>query len=188
MFGYSYNTSGLNSATKYPYQGKTDLSTNALNQSSIFDQRYPADQYEDINAIIDNFWANVLAQLSNLGIGGTPNIKKQHWAVNTKDLKPKMKDARAELYRRAEAEGIDTKKIAIVSGYRTNEQQQYLYATKPKGYAAKPGTSKHEIGKAIDISASPEDLKKLGEIWTHMGNKWGGTWKNHTENWHFEIA
>lgn len=185
MFDYSYNISGLNSATKYPYQGKTDLSANTFDQSSIFGQRYPVDQYEDINAIIDNFWANVFTQLSNLGIGGTPNIKKQHWAVNKKDLKPEMKDAMAELYEKAKEQGI---KFTIVSGYRTNEQQQYLYATKPAGYAAKPGTSKHEKGKAIDISASPEELKKLGELWTEMGHKWGGTWKNHTENWHFEIA
>lgn len=188
MFDYSYNISGLNSAAKYPYQGKADLNTNVFDQTSIFGNRYPVDEYEDINTIMSNFWSNIYAQMASLGFGAMPKISKKHWAVNTKDLKPRMKDAMAELYRRAEAEGIDTKKIAIVSGYRTKEQQEYLYATKPAGMAAKPGTSMHEKGKAIDISAaSPEDLKKLGKIWTEMGYNWGGNWKNHTENWHFDL-
>lgn len=190
MFDYSYNISGLNSAAKYPYLGNTDLNTNVFSQSSIFGNRYPVDEYEDINTIMANFWSNLWAQMACFGFGATPKTGKKYWAVNTKDLKPRMKDAMAELYRRAEAEGINTKKIAIVSGYRSKEQQtdlynKYLY--NGGNLAARPGTSMHEKGKAIDISASPETLRTLGKIWTKMGYNWGGNWKNNTENWHFDL-
>ena len=46
------------------------------------------------------------------------------------------------------------RKVQINSAYRSIEEQAYLYRTKPKGYAAKPGSSLHNFGFAVDINSS----------------------------------
>lgn len=48
------------------------------------------------------------------------------------------------------ASNIYGKPIAITDSYRTKEMQEDVYARKP-GLAAKPGTSRHERGNAIDV-------------------------------------
>lgn len=44
------------------------------------------------------------------------------------------------------------KKINIVAGFRSRAEQEYLYKTCKPGYAAKPGSSWHEFGLAVDVS------------------------------------
>ena len=43
--------------------------------------------------------------------------------------------------------------LVVASSYRTREQQAKLYAA--NAYAAKPGTSEHEKGFAVDFTACP---------------------------------
>lgn len=113
-----------------------------------------------------------------------PNfINEADWG-KIKKLDPQMQAAITELYKRADAQGI---KFNINSGLRSNEEQKQLAATARAGYAAKPGTSQHEFGRAVDVSATKEDKKKLGDIWQKMGFKWGNTFSKAPEDWHFDI-
>ena len=75
------------------------------------------------------------------------------------------------------------KKIQVNSGFRTREQQQKEYAANPRK-AAKPGSSLHEYGLAVDISsATANELDKLG-----LMRKYGLTRPVGGEPWHVEPA
>lgn len=74
---------------------------------------------------------------------------------------------------------------AITGSYRDLAGQEYMYATKPKGMAAKPGTSKHGWGVALDIGYAN------AQNWINKnGSKFGWglpDWaKGGFEPWHFE--
>lgn len=46
--------------------------------------------------------------------------------------------------------------LIVLSGYRTHERQQYLYDfSENKELVAKPGTSEHEKGLAVDLGGCP---------------------------------
>lgn len=47
-------------------------------------------------------------------------------------------------------------KLTITSGFRSPEKQKALYAKDP-GHAAKPGSSPHEVGTAVDINSQDAD-------------------------------
>ena len=54
----------------------------------------------------------------------------------------------------ARHDGVD---LAVVSGYRTNEQQEELFRLFRRGrgpLAARPGTSNHQSGHALDLDMS----------------------------------
>lgn len=80
----------------------------------------------------------------------------------------------------------------IVSGWRSYDQQVALYKQKP-GLAAKPGTSWHETGRAVDINWS--QLNKSQRAWLEAnlprfginapGGMTGNFHKN-KEGWHFQ--
>jgi hypothetical protein len=119
---------------------------------------------------------------------------------------PSLKEYTIELIKRAYKEGIN---VQISSGYRSLEDQAYIYGQgrsdylyKGKLYArpfdangkklkivsnAKPGTSIHNYGLAIDyFLVSDDGLKSLwtvskkwrrvAEIAKGMGAEWGGDW------------
>lgn len=55
------------------------------------------------------------------------------------------------------------KSITVTSANRSIEEQQKLYETMPKGMAAKPGSSLHNFGWAMDISSKDaNELEELG--------------------------
>lgn len=80
------------------------------------------------------------------------------------------------------AEAIDAgivDDVEIVSGYRTTEEQQRLFADWQAGRsrlpAAKPGTSYHEYGLAVDVAVSPPGaLSAFGQFAESRGLRWGG--------------
>lgn len=67
----------------------------------------------------------------------------------------------------------------VSSGRRSRAEQARLYrrylAGQSRFPAAPPGRSKHELGRAIDIVARPEVLRRLGAIWERAGFTWGGS-------------
>lgn len=70
-------------------------------------------------------------------------------------------------------------KVTVSSGYRTNQQQQALYEAYQNGtgnLAAKPGTSKHEHGEAIDwggdLQLAAQLSAKYGLIASVPGEPW----------------
>lgn len=75
------------------------------------------------------------------------------------------------------------KSIPVTSGSRTFEEQSALYKSDPSK-AARPGTSLHEHGLAIDVDpATLDELDKLG-----LMRKYGFTRPVGGEKWHMEPA
>ena len=88
-----------------------------------------------------------------------------------------------------EAKGFYDKKInsklLINEAARSYEEQAKLYQKYLQGgtLAAKPGTSQHEKGLALDIS---QNNKKFEE-WVKIANKYGLYQNIKSEAWHFEL-
>ena len=103
--------------------------------------------------------------------------------VNVKDLHPRLlnalKMASTEYYR---ATG---KQIGINSGYRDIKAQAELYRKSGgDGSAAKPGSSMHNFGLAVDIDSKQiDEMEKLGLL-----AKYGLTRPIRGETWHLELA
>lgn len=66
----------------------------------------------------------------------------------------------------------------ITSMFRSRERQAQLYDRYRAGLsqypAAPPGSSYHEVGRAMDVSAEVATLEQLGAVWQSMGGTWGG--------------
>jgi uncharacterized protein YcbK (DUF882 family) len=111
-----------------------------------------------------------------------------------KKLKPEMQKAVVELTEYAISQGMKITYASKRCIFRTRKEQEEIYKHKKKGYAAKPGTSRHEKGEAVDITivgANCHDkndpkYKKLAQKWQSMGYTWGGNWK-YCEPWHFDL-
>lgn len=78
----------------------------------------------------------------------------------------------------------------LTSACRSYEKQAQLYADSLAGRspypAARPGSSMHERGRAIDIAATPEVLAALGHWWESVGGRWGGRFSQ-PDPVHFEA-
>lgn len=74
-------------------------------------------------------------------------------------LRKEAADALEELFAMAEAEGLE---LVAVSGYRSYERQEAIYQNNvnkngeehANQYSAKPGTSEHQTGLAMDVASS----------------------------------
>ena len=65
--------------------------------------------------------------------------------------------AAEEMFTAAAADGLEG--FLILSAYRSRERQAKSFANTQPGYAAMPGTSEHETGLALDISAETGNYK-----------------------------
>lgn len=76
-------------------------------------------------------------------------------------------------------------KLLINEAARSYEEQAKLYQKYLQGgaLAAKPGTSQHEKGLALDISQNNKDF----EEWVKIANKYGLYQNIKSEAWHFEL-
>lgn len=78
----------------------------------------------------------------------------------------------------------------VSSARRSGVEQAKLYRRYLAGLSqypvAPPGRSLHEQGRAIDIVARPETLRWLGQQWTTVGGKWGGSFGS-PDPIHFEV-
>ncbi len=104
-------------------------------------------------------------------------------------LTPEMQARTTQLYEYAKKNGMH---FTITSGKRDRAQQEALYAKYGSRRAAKPGSSPHESGLAIDINADSGTQRKLGAYWKSLGGRWGGDWggpgsTTQQELWHFDI-
>lgn len=90
-------------------------------------------------------------------------------------LHPVLRPYFEQLY--AIAQSLDST-ARITSARRSSSEQARLYrrflAGESKYPVARPGTSRHEQGRAIDMVARPETLRRLGAIWQAAGGRWGG--------------
>ena len=111
-------------------------------------------------------------------------------ANEIKKLRPTMQSKVFELWKYAKKKGW---KISLTSGYRSTEKQKQLWALKKAGKkkcaVARPGTSRHEYGCAVDLringKSSGAELKELADYAKTIGVRWGGNLFN--EAWHFDI-
>lgn len=100
-------------------------------------------------------------------------------------------------------EGTQNKyKVLITSGFRSYNEQSFYYSQDNRN--AKPGTSLHESGLAIDINLintiNPNDnlTKSSNQVFWRtsgivqlaesLGITWGGTFFGYEDNVHFEIS
>lgn len=93
--------------------------------------------------------------------------------ANVKGLHPDVQKALANVEREVAALGGS---LRVNSGFRTREEQQKLYAkrhTNPYP-VAKPGTSRHETGMALDLGVSGMSQADLAKIAGKHGLKWAG--------------
>lgn len=79
----------------------------------------------------------------------------------------------------------------VSSVKRDSKTQAGLYEKWIAGHAkypaAAPGTSKHELGLALDIGGMHDaELAYLGRVWSSWGGRWGGTFRNR-DPIHFEA-
>lgn len=90
---------------------------------------------------------------------------------------------RKELYAMVEEYGNATgKKVPINDGFRSPEDQARMYQKYGPGRAAKPGTSLHEFGLAVDIdSKTANEMEQMG-----LMRKYGFTRPVGREPWHVE--
>lgn len=88
-------------------------------------------------------------------------------------LDPKLATIARNLPRVAKSLGFSAK---VTSGYRSKKKQTELYINYQNGYspypAARPGTSDHEIGMAIDVVTNNQD--ELVSLLTQAGLYWAG--------------
>jgi hypothetical protein len=79
----------------------------------------------------------------------------------------------------------------VSSAKRSSAQQQALYDARASNPypVARPGTSKHERGQAVDLVATGGDsdaVQIIGEVAESYGLKWGGRF-SHPDPVHFEL-
>lgn len=116
--------------------------------------------------------------------------------INT--LLPEVRPYARELLFKAAAAGI---RIKIISGLRTYEEQNRLYAkgrTIPNTSIvtnARGGESNHNFGIAFDVGVfegnqymgdSPK-YKAVGVLGMELGLEWGGNWKTIVDQPHFQL-
>jgi LAS superfamily LD-carboxypeptidase LdcB len=133
--------------------------------------------------------AVVLIALSRSGrsVPPIPEAPKQNEELVTPDIVPLrtvdghyLRTDAARAFDRAVDSSASTPRIA--SSFRTREQQERLYALYLSGkgnLAAKPGTSKHEFGLAIDGRGSVE--------WERAMSANGFKRTVASEPWHWEF-
>lgn len=86
--------------------------------------------------------------------------------------------------------------ICVNEGYRSYEKQVYLYATKPRGVAAVPGTSNHGWGMAIDLgcgvgifgNAKHNWMAANGPTYGYAQPSWAKQGSSRAEAWHWQFG
>lgn len=115
------------------------------------------------------------------GAGGLAFLTLANGA-NIEGLHPSVK--RLFLGMAEEYGKLTGKKLQVNTAYRSFKEQEALYKKYGPGRAARPGSSLHEYGLALDVqSADLEQLEKLGLL-----RKYGFTRPLGSEPWHIEPA
>lgn len=124
---------------------------------------------------------------------------------------PVVKDSAIELIKRAYKEGIH---VLMTNGYRNLEEQAKLYGKGRNSYIykgrnygdpksaivtnARPGSSNHNYGLAVDYVLANEDatevyytvndkFKRVAAIAKTLGFAWGGDWSSFKDYPHLEM-
>jgi peptidoglycan L-alanyl-D-glutamate endopeptidase CwlK len=147
-------------------------------------------------------WGAIYAQIVKPTVAGGPpgeaiDAVDARSEKNIATLLPEVQPVARALVQKAALNGI---RIKVISGLRTYEEQDELYAqgrTKPgsKVTNARGGYSNHNFGTAFDIGVFegqkylPDSVKykAVGVLGTDLGLEWGGNWKTITDQPHFQL-
>lgn len=92
---------------------------------------------------------------------------------NLQGLRPEVQAALDQVRKAVEAAGG---RLRVNSAFRSREDQERLYANRARNPypVAKPGTSKHETGSALDLGVTGMTQEQLAQIASTKGLKWAG--------------
>lgn len=78
--------------------------------------------------------------------------------------------------------------VRVTSVYRSYSEQLELYRNRGSNAypVAPPGTSKHGMRVAWDMTGPPDVLAWAGHTWESWGGKWGGSFRS-LDPIHFEV-
>lgn len=188
MFDFS-NPFFFNTGNPFSLGSFTFPSFDSSSLSGGFSFNFPSFNFGDL------FGSSGASNSNNSGPVEFPSFMSQQNIDKIKTLDPDMQKAIVELIKRGHARGIDG--IEVNSAFRTHKRQQELYEESirngKKGSVAKPGHSRHEFGRAVDLNLagnklSPEHYKELGRIWRdEMGFTYGMDFSSYRERWHFDL-
>lgn len=113
-------------------------------------------------------------------------------------LHPRLRNNARQLVQSAGAKGI---KIKIISGLRTYDEQNALYAQGRTSSGrvvtnARGGYSNHNFGVAFDVGVFSADgkyldespaYKTVGQLGKALGFEWGGDWSSIQDQPHFQL-
>lgn len=183
----------------------SDISASGSNQSALYtmavqkknqlaeeerQRKYMAEQMKKIQAAqAKNF--PVYKGTSTYKPSGSNSSKKLVGPYKLTQAANNSYNALAAAYKRA---GFGN--LTVNSGGRTYDEQVYLYNLYKAGkgnLAAKPGTSVHESGRAIDFGGAAHNAGTAAHNWlVANAGKYGWSWtgKNFSqfEPWHFEYT
>jgi peptidoglycan L-alanyl-D-glutamate endopeptidase CwlK len=147
-------------------------------------------------------WGAIYAEIVKSKVDGKPPGEAIE-AVDDRSEKviatllPEVRPTARALVQKAALNGI---RIKIISGLRTFEEQDELYAqgrTKPgsKVTNARGGFSNHNFGIAFDVGvfegnkylADSVKYKAVGVLGSDLGLEWGGNWKTIVDQPHFQL-
>lgn len=85
--------------------------------------------------------------------------------------------------------------LVATDTYRSRAAQEAVYAEKGPGVAAKPGTSVHGLGEAIDFASEVDNFGSVSNVWMRRNSeRYGWIWpgwaqkESRFEPWHYEYA
>lgn len=81
-------------------------------------------------------------------------------------------------------------RLTVTRAVASYQQQEALWLDRASNPypVARPGTSKHERGLAVDMTVSPRSWQTaVGEAWEAMGGRWGGRFRPRPDPVHFEV-
>lgn len=147
-------------------------------------------------------WGAIYAALVKETIASKPPVEAigrvdERSERNIAGLLPQVRPFARALVQKAAANGIE---IKVVSGHRTYEEQDALYAqgrTRPGPVVTKArgGYSNHNFGIAFDVGVfsgsrylgeSPK-YRGVGVLGADMGLEWGGNWTSLVDQPHFQL-
>lgn len=136
-----------------------------------------------------NLKGNEVPDGTSLTIPGLDYSVFGKYADKIKKLRPEMQKKVELLFKYCRNKGWN---ISLTSGFRSREQQEKLWRDKQAGRkkcaVARPGTSRHEYGCAVDIaidgSSNSSKLLELGKYAETIGVRQGLSFG---ERWHFDV-
>jgi peptidoglycan L-alanyl-D-glutamate endopeptidase CwlK len=119
----------------------------------------------------------------------TPRTKKAENNEQIKNLHPTFAIKVGRFIKDLERQGAD---VTITSGYRSFEKQQELFSSGQT--PAKPGSSYHNYGQAVDINVNGLKMSSSYENWLPIaetiknkyGLRWGGDFANNWDKVHYD--